>query len=148
MYLLCYCQSVETLNSPGVTFPMSRKETPAAPCSFSLPLSQFPSKISSVAGDEPSVLLGVGIAWKGEGKAWTEVLEPWVGRENAGMQGGHVGSHELLMNFDQPSSGLGARGAGTLLPYVAELRVNKYWCIVVVVGLSVLRHPLLKTEVL
>lgn len=58
---------------------MSWKETSAALCSFSLPLIQFPSKISPVARGEPSVLLDVGIAWKGEGKAWTEVLEPWGG---------------------------------------------------------------------
>lgn len=58
---------------------MSWKETPAALCSLSLPLIQFLSKIFPVARDEPSVLLDMGIAWKGEGKAWTEFLEPWGG---------------------------------------------------------------------
>lgn len=50
----------------------------------------------------------------------------------------HVGSHELLVNSDQVG---GALGAGTLLPCAAALGVNKYWCIVVVMGLSVLHQP-------
>lgn len=64
-------------------------ESPTALCSFSLPLIQFPSKISPVATDKPSVLLDMEIVWKKEGKAWTEVLEPWGGKGeywNAGVQ--------------------------------------------------------------
>lgn len=60
------------------------------------PLIQFPPQIPPVARDEPSVVLDVGVAWKGEGKAWTEVLGSWGGRESTGMQGG-IGSHELLV---------------------------------------------------
>lgn len=61
------------------------------------------------------------------------------------MQGGHVGSHELLVNSDQVR---GACGAGTPLSCVAAHRVHKYWCIVVLMGFSVLHHHLVKTEVL
>lgn len=63
------------------------------------PFIQFP-QIPPAARDEPSVVLDVGVAWKGEGKACTEVLEPWGGRESPGMQGG-IGSHELLVSRAQ-----------------------------------------------
>lgn len=72
---------------------MACKETPAALCSFSL--DSVPPK-SLQLQEMSRVVLDVGVAWKGEGKAWAEVLGPWGGRESPGMQGG-IGSHELLV---------------------------------------------------
>lgn len=96
-------------------------------------------------------MLGVGIAWKGEGEAWAEVLKPW-GEEGEYLEAGRLrwlaqpSCWQIVTCRAQVRSTCVELGTFCLALLRSELsNIGAYWWFRV---FSVLHHHRLKTEVL
>lgn len=96
-------------------------------------------------------MLGVGIAWKGEGEAWAEVLKPWGG-EGEYLEAGRLrwlaqpSCWQIVTCRAQVRSTCVELGTFCLALLRSELsNIGAYWWFRV---FSVLHHHRLKTEVL